>query len=287
MSELFEKPHPLASQDLDHGAELTEAMTAVHPEGILERPHYDPHGTQSGRLWDVESKNSTLLSACGLNKSYRKGQVVIPVLRGVNIKVESGETLAVVGQSGSGKSTLLHLLGSLDVPDSGEVHFQENRIDNLPTTSRDILRNRHFGMIFQFYHLLPELTTLENVLAPLMIDQGLWQYWRHRRANIARAQHLLELVGLSHRQRHKPRELSGGEMQRAAIARSLIADPDVLLADEPTGNLDRHTGREILDVLRSLNVEQNLTIVMVTHDHIIAQQADRVVKLVEGRVEPV
>ena len=140
-------------------------------------------------------------------------------------------------------------------------------------------------MIFQFYHLLPELTTLENVLTPIMIAQGIWRYWRSKRTSIERAEKLLDMVGLSHRLRHRPRELSGGEMQRAAIARALIAKPQLLLADEPTGNLDRQNGTEILRILRTLNQEENLTIVMVTHDLAIAEQADCIVQLVEGQVK--
>jgi lipoprotein-releasing system ATP-binding protein len=140
-------------------------------------------------------------------------------------------------------------------------------------------------MIFQFYHLLPELSTVENVLTPIMISEGVWRYWRSRRVYTKRATQLLDMMGLAHRLHHKPRELSGGEMQRAAIARALIAQPKLLLADEPTGNLDRQTGHEILAILRSLNRDQNLTIVMVTHDAAIAQQADCTVRLVEGRVQ--
>ena len=225
------------------------------------------------------------LAAVDLYKSYRKGPVEVPVLRGVTMEVRRGEFLAIVGQSGSGKSTLLHLLGTLDAPDQGEIHYAGRRIDNLPARGRDTLRNRQFGMIFQFYHLLPELSTLENVLAPLMIRHGVWSYLRRRREHRARAEELLETVGLSHRLKHKPRELSGGEMQRAAIARALVAQPDLLLADEPTGNLDQATGQEIIRILRTLNRQQNLTIVMVTHDRAIADQADRIVRLTEGRIE--
>jgi lipoprotein-releasing system ATP-binding protein len=233
------------------------------------------------------SRNSApvQLEAVKLTKSYRKGQVAIPVLRGVNLQVRRGEFVSIIGQSGSGKSTLLHLLGTLDGPDAGEVHFAGERVDNRPVRERDRLRNRHIGMIFQFYHLLPELSTLENVLAPQLIRETTWGYWRRRRQYIESATQLLDMVGLSHRLKHKPRELSGGEMQRAAIARSLIAGPQVLLADEPTGNLDRATGQEILKVLRNLNRQQHLTIVMVTHDLAIAEQADRIVRLTEGRVE--
>lgn len=227
------------------------------------------------------------LQAVALEKHYRKAQVEIPVLRGVDLNVASGEFLAIIGQSGSGKSTLLHLLGTLDAPDAGEVHFDGRRIDNLPSAKRDALRNKQFGMIFQFYHLLPELSALENVLSPLMIAEGVLGYRRRRAAHTAKAAELLHLAGLSHRLKHKPRELSGGEMQRAAIARALIAEPDVLLADEPTGNLDRSTGQEIMRLLRTLNAQRHLTIVMVTHDLAIAEQADRIVRLVEGRVERV
>jgi lipoprotein-releasing system ATP-binding protein len=232
----------------------------------------------------VPTTNSPVLTAHGLHKSYRKGPVEVPVLRGVDLSIRQGEFLAIVGQSGSGKSTLLHLLGTLDAPDKGQIHFEGRRIDNLPTSGRDSLRNRRFGMIFQFYHLLPELNTLENVLAPLMIAHGAWSYFRHRRQHRAAALELLEMVGLGHRLKHRPSELSGGEMQRAAIARSLIARPSLLLADEPTGNLDQETGREILKILGDLNQRQKLTIVMVTHDRTIAALADRTVRLTAGRV---
>jgi lipoprotein-releasing system ATP-binding protein len=229
--------------------------------------------------------NEYQLEAVGLAKSYRKAAVEIPVLKEVNLGVGPGEFLAIVGQSGSGKSTLLHLLGTLDAPDKGNLLFEGRRIDNLPIAERDGLRNHCFGMIFQFYHLLPELTTLENVLAPLMIGKSVLGFLRRRRAYRTAAERLLELVGLSHRLKHRPRELSGGEMQRAAIARALITGPDLLLADEPTGNLDRATGQEILELLCSLNRRENLTIVMVTHDHAIAERAHRVVRLVDGRIE--
>ena len=232
----------------------------------------------------AEPAGGEQLRAIALHKQYRKGKSSVRVLQGVDLSVRAGEFLAIVGQSGCGKSTLLHLLGTLDRPDRGEVRFAGRRIDHLPQRRRDALRNEAFGMIFQFYHLLPELTTLENVLAPLMIRHSVWSYWRGRKEFRRRAHELLEMVGLSHRWNHLPRELSGGEMQRAAIARALIGQPQCLLADEPTGNLDQGTGREILTLLRSLNVEQRLTIVMVTHDLSLAQQADRTVRLADGRI---
>ena len=225
-----------------------------------------------------------LLGTSQLTKSYRKGALTIPVLRGVNFAAEEGQFTSIVGQSGCGKSTLLHLLATLDTPDAGKIYFEGNRIDNLPAAGRDVLRNRYFGMIFQFYHLLPELSTLENVLVPIMIGRGTWSYWRSRRKHHERARRLLQLVGLDHRLRHKPRELSGGEMQRVAIARALVQQPRVLLADEPTGNLDHHAGQDILQLLRRLNDRENLTIVMVTHNLSIARQSDRIVQLVEGQL---
>jgi lipoprotein-releasing system ATP-binding protein len=243
----------------------------------VKRPHFLDASEQTEKAGQLRAVN--------LYKSYRKAAVEVPVLRGVSFEVQPGELLAIVGQSGSGKSTLLHVLGTLDAPDKGEVHYAGQRIDDLPVRARDHLRNRRFGMIFQFYHLLPELTTLENVLSPLMIAHGAWSYFRRRSEHRARAETLLEMVGLSHRLKHRPRELSGGEMQRAAIARALVAQPDVLLADEPTGNLDQATGQDIIQILRTLNRQQNLTIVMVTHDRAIADQADRIVRLASGRIE--
>jgi lipoprotein-releasing system ATP-binding protein len=228
---------------------------------------------------------TAVLAAKNVKKSYFKAKLEVPVLRGVDFAVQPGEFVAIIGQSGSGKSTLLHLLGTLDTPTSGEIMFEGNRIDNLATAGRDVLRNKHFGMIFQFYHLLPELSMLENVLTPLMITDSVWKYLLNRGKYTARAKELLDLVGLSHRLTHKPKELSGGEMQRTAIARALMSQPRVLLADEPTGNLDQQTGQEILTLLKKLNEEQGLSIVMVTHDQAIARQAHRIVRLVEGRVQ--
>lgn len=249
-------------------------------------------GTEGPHLKNLrQDKSPTLsqapaaLSARNLRKSYHKNRLEIPVLQSVNLTVRQGEFLSIVGQSGSGKSTLLHVLGTLDEPDAGELYFGERRVDNLAPRERDQVRNRQIGMIFQFYHLLPELTALENVLSPLMIRMSAWSYWRNRRQYQQQAQDLLELVGLGHRIKHKPREMSGGEMQRTAIARALIGGPQLLLADEPTGNLDRSTGEEIMATLRALNEEQQLTIVMVTHDLAIADRADRSTRLVEGRLE--
>ncbi len=231
------------------------------------------------------SDGSPLLEARGVHKSYRRGPHRVEVLHGVDLAVAPGEFVAVVGQSGSGKSTLLHLLGTLDVPDEGQIHFRGRRVDNLRPRARDRVRNTSIGMVFQFYHLLPELTLLENVLCPWMIRYGLWHYWRRRRELESYARELLARLGLGHRLHHRPRELSGGEMQRGAIARALITQPELLLAEEPTGNLDSRTGGEILRLLACLHREQGLTIVMVTHDPQVAAAADRVVQLQDGRVQ--
>jgi lipoprotein-releasing system ATP-binding protein len=219
-----------------------------------------------------------------LKKKYYMGKSEVPVLKGINLDVRSGEMMSVVGQSGCGKSTLLHLLGTLDVPDSGTIQLEGERIDNLPARQRDMLRNRFIGMIFQFYHLLPELTTLENVLAPIMVRESVLKYFVNRNGHIKQATELLKRLGLGHRLKHKPSALSGGEMQRVSIARALIAEPKVLLADEPTGNLDAASAQEILILLRELNKEQNLTIVMVTHDQTIAATADRTIKIIDGKI---
>jgi lipoprotein-releasing system ATP-binding protein len=225
-----------------------------------------------------------LLRAEGLYKTYRRHANKVEVLRGLSLDVQEGEFLSIIGASGSGKSTLLHLLGTLDRPDRGSIRLEGRRIDNRPTRERDQLRNRTFGFIFQFYHLLPELTTLENVLAPQMIAHSVWGWFRHQRALKREATALLERVGLSHRLKHRPHELSGGEMQRAAIARALAARPRVLLADEPTGNLDAATGGQIVRLLRDLNRTEGLTIIMVTHNLDIVADTDRVVRLSEGRL---
>lgn len=239
---------------------------------------------RSGRV-PLRVARPIALRALGLEKSYRKRNVEVPVLKGVDLEIATGEFTAIVGQSGSGKSTLLHLLGTLDAPDRGEIWYEQQRIDELPSRQRDHLRNREFGLIFQFYHLLPELTVLENVLVSQMIQHGVWSYYRHRKANTARATELLDRVGLTHRLKHRPNQLSGGEMQRTAIARALMSRPKVLLADEPTGNLDRENGTRVLNCLLELCREEQLTVVMVTHDEQIAKAADAVVRLVDGLID--
>lgn len=226
-----------------------------------------------------------VIQARGIFKSYQKDRVEVPVLRGVDLDIMPGQITALVGRSGSGKSTLMHLMATLDQPDQGEIWYSGKRIDNASRSERDAYRNRDIGVIFQFYHLLPELSALENVLAPAMIGQSTWSYFRTRKESRRQAEAMLDRVGLLHRATHKPSEMSGGEMQRAAIARALMTKPSLLLADEPTGNLDTETGLQILKLLRGLNADDGLTIVMITHDDSIAAGADRIWKMKDGRVE--
>jgi lipoprotein-releasing system ATP-binding protein len=225
-----------------------------------------------------------MLQAQNLKKTYRRHAVEVRVLNDLNLDVKTGEFLSIIGASGSGKSTLLHLLGTLDAPDSGSVLLDGQRIDNLPSRERDLLRNRTFGYIFQFYHLLPELNAIDNVLMPAYIHHSMFNWWQTRSQWRRRAEDLLKKVGLGHRIKHRPRELSGGEMQRTAIARALLMNPRVLLADEPTGNLDAESGGEIIKLLRDLNREEGVTIVMVTHNTEIVMSTDRVVRMVGGQV---
>jgi len=229
----------------------------------------------------------SLLAVSNLQKTYRLGRVDVPVLRGVSLSVAKGEFVAVLGASGSGKSTLLHLLGGLDRPDrgsSGAIFFDHNDITRMPQSELDTYRNTRVGFVFQFYHLLPELTVVENVLLGAMIRHGRVGYLRHRAECRDKAFDLLTRVGLANRLKHRPLELSGGERQRVAIARALINDPDLLLADEPTGNLDHVTGGRILDELLAIRKDRGQTMVVVTHDNETARRADRIVRIADGRL---
>lgn len=225
-----------------------------------------------------------MISVQSLRKSYRRNAEVVEVLKGVDLVIEQGEFLSVVGASGSGKSTMMHVMGTLDQPDSGMVMLGHRRIDNISRKEQNKLRNSMFGFIFQFYHLLPELTTLQNVMMPAMVGSSVWGWRSRKQQAIHNATEMLERVGLGHRLHHTPRELSGGEMQRTAIARALVAKPKILFADEPTGNLDTDSGREIVDLLRNINREQGVTIMMVTHNLELVRQTDRVVRMTSGRL---
>jgi lipoprotein-releasing system ATP-binding protein len=234
-----------------------------------------------------EGADKAILVARQVAKTYRMGRVRVQVLRGVDLSVRAGEFVAVVGASGSGKSTLLHLMGLLDRPTGGEIHFDGEDIHRLGGRRRNDLRNHAFGFVFQFYHLLPELRVVDNVLLPAMVDASAVGWMRTRRQRRHAAVELLELLGMGHRLGHRPAELSGGERQRVAIARSLVNQPRVLLADEPTGNLDAESGGSILAVLKQLNRDRNQTVVMVTHDPKVAAFADRTVELHDGRLRGV
>ncbi|MGP1272413.1 MAG: ABC transporter ATP-binding protein [Phycisphaerales bacterium] len=228
----------------------------------------------------------TAIEASNISKTYRLGRVDVPVLRGASLTVGDGEWVAILGASGSGKSTFLHLLGGLDRPDRGSGpirYFGDRELGRLSAGALDEFRRTQVGFVFQFYHLLPELTVLENTALGAMIGVGRLAYIRRRREVLDHAAHLLEGVGLAHRLRHRPASLSGGERQRVAVARALMNGPPVLLADEPTGNLDQKTGEGVLDVLETLRSTGQST-VMVTHDLRVAQRADRVVRMDDGRL---
>lgn len=229
------------------------------------------------------SKRSAFLQVQDVEKTYYLGAYPLHVLRGCSLSLSEGEFVAVTGASGSGKSTLMHIMGTLDTPDRGQVLFESVDVFARSAAERDGLRNRTFGFVFQFYHLLPELNVLENVLLPLMVGSSVAGWFGRRREARLAAEAVIEHVGLRERARHRPNELSGGERQRVAIARALVGKPRILLADEPTGNLDAATGREILSLFTRLNREGQ-TIVMVTHDPGIAAATHRIVTLVDGHV---
>lgn len=221
----------------------------------------------------------TILEAEGLKKYYTIGRKKIEVLHGVDMHVDQGEFLSVVGSSGSGKSTLLHILGGLDRPDDGNLEVDGKNLTQMGGLALSRFRNRSVGFVFQAYHLFPEFDALENVVLPARIAR------KPVKEVESEARHWLERVGLSKRMDHRPYELSGGEQQRVAIARSLINNPTLLLADEPTGNLDSETGSEIMELLLTLKNECRLTLIMATHDQDMAKQTDRTLHLIDGKID--
>jgi len=220
--------------------------------------------------------DSPVIHAEQLGKTYAEGKLHTPVFDGLELAVHAGETIAILGASGAGKSTLLHLLGGLDTPTLGEVYVAGQKMSALSNSERGRLRNRALGFVYQFHHLLPEFTALENVMLPLLLQKTA------QREAIMRATQLLEAVGLGNRLEHRPGELSGGERQRTAVARALVARPACVLGDEPTGNLDETTAASVFDLMLELNRAERTSLVMVTHDRRLARRLDRVLELHGG-----
>lgn len=221
-----------------------------------------------------------MIEAVNLTKSFHMAGLELTVLKSINLTIAQGEILAIVGASGAGKSTLLHILGTLDRPTSGTVLFEGQDLFQLSDQKQAEFRNRRIGFVFQFHHLLPEFTALENVCLPAYIQN------RSAQDAQAEATSLLKDVGLEHRMNHKPGELSGGEQQRVAVARALIQQPNLVLADEPTGNLDTHTGDALFTLMRTLNRSRGITFVIVTHNEKLSAQADRIIHMEDGQIIP-
>ncbi|WP_326518361.1 lipoprotein-releasing ABC transporter ATP-binding protein LolD [Acinetobacter sp. CAAS 2-6] len=221
--------------------------------------------------------NKTVLEAKNIYKHFTDGKSKVEVIKGLSLKVDAGEFISVVGASGSGKSTLLHVLGGLERPTEGQVFLNGQRFDNLGEAERGYQRNQYLGFVYQFHHLLPEFSALENVAMPLMLRRD--SVYKEVKQQ---AEYLLERVGLSHRVTHKPGELSGGERQRVALARALVTKPALMLADEPTGNLDRKTALSIFELLSDLKKELNMAMLIVTHDEQLAQAADQILHMQDG-----
>ena len=219
-----------------------------------------------------------MITVTNLSKSFPMGGQTLTVLKDINLQIQRGELIAVVGASGAGKSTLLHIIGTLDRPTTGTVHFYDQDMFKLSEGEQAKFRNRRIGFVFQFHHLLPEFTALENACMPALIQR------RQKAAIEPEAIALLEEVGLKARLHHKPGELSGGEQQRVAVARALLQKPDLVLADEPTGNLDTHTGEALFAMMRALNRAHGTTFVIVTHNDKLSAQADRIIHMQDGRI---
>jgi len=220
----------------------------------------------------------TMIAAQDLKKSFHLDQTEVHVLNGVSLEITRGEMVAIVGASGVGKTTLLHILGTLDRPTSGSVRFDGEDVFAKDELSLADFRNRKIGFVFQFHHLLPEFTALENVMMPALIRRRTQEEAR------AAAESVLKEVGLEHRLEHRTGEMSGGEQQRVAVARALVLRPDLVLADEPTGNLDTHTGEEVFRLMRDLNRAKGVTFVIVTHNEALSNQADRIIRMVDGKI---
>ena len=221
--------------------------------------------------------SNLVLDAQNIEKSFTDGKSTVDVIKGISLQVTAGEFVSIVGSSGSGKSTLLHILGGLDRPSAGQVMVNGRRFDNLSEADRGYVRNENLGFVYQFHHLLPEFTALENVAMPLMLRKSV----KFKEAK-QQAEYLLERVGLTHRLTHQPGELSGGERQRVALARAVVTRPKLMMADEPTGNLDRITADKIFELLTELRSEFNMAMLIVTHDEQLAHSADRILHMRDG-----
>lgn len=232
----------------------------------------------------MSSESQAVLQCQQLSRSFEEGDHRVEVLQQVDLTLQQGEKVAIVGASGSGKSTLLHLLGGLDRPTTGEIWIGGQALSKLSENRKSALRNHHLGFIYQFHHLLPEFSALENVSLPLLMRRSAESQHYSRREAVAAAANMLERVGLSHRLHHRPGTLSGGERQRAAVARALVTQPSVLLADEPTGNLDRNSAEQVYQLMLSLNQAVGTALVLVTHDPALAAQMDRQLTLVDGQL---
>jgi len=229
-------------------------------------------------------ENNVILKGAGLHKSFYADARELPVLKGVDIEVLRGENLMICGPSGAGKSTLLHILGLLDEPTSGKVFFHGEEITSVSASRKASVRNKDFGFVFQFYHLLPDLNAAENVLLPLMVKCGVFSWHAVKKGYRQKVEEVLNQMGLYERRKHKPNQLSGGERQRVAIARALITDPKIVFCDEPTGNLDTKTAKEIIDILWKVKEQFKETFVIVTHNREITQSGSRTLNMLDGKL---